>query len=241
MDCFALGGFLLGQDDVGVLISKHEALMEKWNLSGPLHSTKIRGKRGHFAWLGLDSGREAEFLTDLEKMVLELPVIGIACTIDRPGYVARYAEAYEQPWRLCKTAFAILIERSVRFVERKGGWLEVFFEQSGRREDRDLLGYAKALKSEGMPFQGPNAQQYESLSPEVFSDRIVGEPQRITKKVPMAQIADLVLYPIAKGGYDAAYGPYRKLMDHGRIIDAILPADDRARFGCKYSCFDGQK
>ncbi len=57
----------------------------------------------------------------------------------------------------------------------------------------------------------------------------------------MAQVADLVLYPIAKGGYDETYGPYVQMMEAGRIIDADLSAEDRPFLGVKYSCFDQQK
>ena len=54
----------------------------------------------------------------------------------------------------------------------------------------------------------------------------------------MLQIADLYLYPMAKAGYDRSYRPYRALMEAGRLIDAILPAEDRPMLGIKYNCFE---
>ena len=54
----------------------------------------------------------------------------------------------------------------------------------------------------------------------------------------MLQIADLYLYPIAKGGYDPTYRPYVELMEAGRLIDAKFNEADRPLLGIKYSCFD---
>jgi hypothetical protein len=57
----------------------------------------------------------------------------------------------------------------------------------------------------------------------------------------MMQIADLVLYPMVKGGYDQSYRPYAKLIEAARIIDAELDPGDRPNLGVKYSCFDHKK
>jgi hypothetical protein len=241
MDHFALGGILVDEKEIGSLIDGHRALLERWYLTTPLHSTKIRGRRGAFAWLGEDEKTEAEFLADLEGTLLTLPVYGIACVIDRAGYRARYAEKFPEPWLLCKTAFAILVERSVKYAQRCGAQLEIYFEQAGKAEDRAIESYVKALKTEGMPFDLGSSSSYQGLTPEDFKGTIVGEPNRITKKVPMAQIADMLLYPIVKGGYDESYGPYCKLVGAKRLIDAQWPEADLPKCGIKYSCFDGKK
>src|SRR5260370_17609008 len=125
MDYFALGGILIHEDKIGALIGAHRALTMKWHVTAPLHSTKIRGHRDAFAWLGKDASKASDFLGDLEAMILGLPIISIACVIDRPGYVARYAERYKQPWLLCKTAFAILVERAAKYALRCGAQLEI--------------------------------------------------------------------------------------------------------------------
>jgi hypothetical protein len=240
-DCFALGGILIAEEGIAPLLEAHAGLVKKWGLSNPLHSTKIRGRRDAFAWLGTDADRETEFLNDLETMILNLPIKGLACVVDRPGYVARYSERYPQPWLLCKTAFAILVERAAKYALRSNGRLQIFFEQAGKTEDRDVLKYARSLETEGMPFDPQSSKEYDVLRPDDFKAVIIGQPNRITKKVPMAQIADLVLYAMAKGGYDSTYRPYAKLIAAGCIIDAELKPEEKPLLGVKYSCLGPPK
>lgn len=74
-------------------------------------------------------------------------------------------------------------------------------------EDRDLIDYARSLKADGMPFDENNSAAYASLRAEDFREIVRGEPRGRTKATPMIQIADFVLYPMAKGGYDPSYRP----------------------------------
>ncbi|TCP73972.1 uncharacterized protein DUF3800, partial [Rhizobium sp. PP-CC-2G-626] len=115
--------------------------------------------------------------------------------------------------------------------------LGVFFEECSKHEDRELIQYTKALKSDGMPFGNQPSGNYAALSPEDFRRIVMGEPKRRTKKTPMIQVADLILYPMAKGGYEPTYKPYVDLMAAGKLIDALLPPQDRPSLGIKYSCF----
>jgi hypothetical protein len=241
MDHFALGGILIHEEKIGALITAHHAFTAKWNVTAPLHSTRIRGRRGAFAWLGKDANQEEAFLGELEAMILALPITSIACVIDRPGYVARYAERYGQPWLLCKTAFAILTERAAKYASRCGARLQIYFEESGQHEDRDIQSYARALENEGMPFDAASSSAYQGLRPDDFKAIIIGQPNRVTKNVPMMQVADLVLYPMVKGGYDRSYRPYARLMEAARIIDAELQSEERPNLGVKYGCFDRKK
>ena len=76
MDYFAFGGALIHEDDVGAVIAAHAGIVHRWGLTGPLHSTKICGRRTHFSWLNRDKSREAAFMIDLEQTILDLPIIG---------------------------------------------------------------------------------------------------------------------------------------------------------------------
>ena len=239
MDCFGLGGVLIDREDLDRVWNAHREFCNAWGITYPLHSYEIRGGRGNFSWLK-NPERAVEFLPELERFLVSLPVMGIAAIIHRPGYVARYAERYEgRPWRMDKTAFSILIERSAKYARSKGRRLRVFFERSGKQEDRDLVSFMKGLKAEGMPFDGDNAAAYRGLEAGEFSELVLGEPKGRTKKTPMLQIADLYLYPMAKAGYDAGYKPYLALMRAGRLIDSGLSSEHRPLLGIKYSCFDG--
>lgn len=239
MDCFGLGGVLIREEDIDLIFKSHKAFCAQWEIDYPLHSTKIRGGQGKFGWLRKPDNA-ASFLPALEAWLLSLPIISIACAVHRPGYVERYKNEYqERLWFMCKTAYSILIERAAKYAEREGRKLEVYFEQAGKKEDRDILAYTKELKQEGAPFASATSDGYEPFGAEDFRRIVLGEPRQRTKKTPMVQIADLVLYPIAKGRYDPTYRPYLKLMEGGKLIDCLIAEEDRATLGIKYSCFDG--
>jgi Protein of unknown function (DUF3800) len=239
MDWFALGGVLIDQDDVGKAIDLHRAFIDAWGMDYPLHSTKIRGRRKEFSWLGRDEARATRFYTELRALLVNAPVLGIACVIDRPGYNERYREKYgDDRWLMCKTAYSIVVERALKFVRRKGAALEVFYEEAGKEEDRNLLDYHKALKASGMPFDKGRSAEYGSLGPEEFQESLLGDPTRLTKKSSLIQMADLYIYPLVKAGYDDRYRPYLDLAEAGRVIDAVLQEEDRTSMGIKYSCFD---
>jgi hypothetical protein len=241
MDCFALGGIIVDEDDVSAILERHAAFCREWGLTYPLHSTKIRGRRNNFAWLGKDKATRDRFYSGLDALILDLPIVSIACVIHRPGYSDRYADKYPEPWMLCQTAFSILVERSCKFVRQRDGKLEVFFEESGKIEDRALIAYMKAMKADGMPFLGPDAANYDGLGPADFQSLVLGDPRRVTKQVPMIQVADIVLYAMAKGGYDPSYRPFLDLHTSKRIIDQHVDQSAIRLEGVKYSCFENVK
>lgn len=238
MDCFGFGGILVHKEHIGTVWDAHRKFCDDWNIGYPLHSHEIRGGRGNFRWLK-NPEQAVEFLPALSQFLMELPVLGIGAIVHRPGYVARYREKFSgSPWKMDKTAFMILIERSAKYARSQGRRLRVFFEESGKSEDRDILAFMKELKRDGLPFDGSNSEAYRGLSAEEFRELVLGEPKRRSKNTPMLQIADLYLYPIAKGGYDPEYRSYKEMMSAGRLIDATLAPQDRAMLGIKYSCFD---
>ncbi|MDR4483188.1 MAG: DUF3800 domain-containing protein [Nitrospirales bacterium] len=242
MDCFGLGGFLLKEEDIPELRKKHQTFCEKWSINYPLHSQSIRGGRNQFGWLRQTPEKAFLFYSELNELLLDLPLIGIACVIDRPGYVARYKTKYPASlWYMCKTAFSILVERSAKFADEQARQLEIVFEGSGPKEDRDIKAYLRELKKIGNPFSQETSEGYTPLTAEDYRRIILGEPHQKSKKIPMLQIADLVLYPIAKGGYDRNYKPYKELLEGGKLIDKFFAEDHLLFRGIKYSCFDRQK
>lgn len=240
MDCFALGGVLIREEDIDHIFQSHKAFCAEWQIDYPLHSSRIRGGQGKFGWLKKPENA-GSFFPAIEDFLLSLPIVSIACVIHRPGYVARYKDHYQDRlWYMCRTAFSILIERSAKFAHEQGRKLEVFYEMSGKKEDEDIVRYMRELKRDGSPFNQKTSQDYTPLTPEDYRHIVLGEPRQKTKKTPMIQVADLVLYPMAKGGYQLTYRPYKKLKEGGKLIDSLLPDDLVPVCGIKYSCFDDQ-
>ncbi len=240
MDWFALGGILVKDNDVQTVVRKHQLFLQKWNIDYHLHSTKIRGHHGKFAWLSKEENSKL-FYPELGQFLVSLPVIGIACVIHRPGYVMRYKEKYnDRLWYMCKTTFSILVERAAKYVDKQDGQLEIIFEGSGKKEDSDIIQYLRELKKGGNPFNPSTSKDYRPFTADDYSRIIIGEPKRKTKANPLLQIADLMLYPMAKSGYQSEYQPFKELMKHNKIIDCVIPPEERPFMSVKYSCFDGR-
>ena len=240
MNCFALGGILFEKQNTADLIESYIGFREKWNITYPLHSNSIRLRKENFTWLaGLSPPMAAEFFSDIERMLHSQPFFAIACVIHRPGYNDRYTKIYgDKRWMLCKTAYSIVVERASKYAMRNQLQLRVHFEESGKREDRDLLGYHRELKKNGMPFRMDNSSKYRPLNPEDFRKTMLGDPERHRKMSPFCQLADLVLYPIARAKYTPEYRPYRFLKHANKLIDGAVLPEEVATVGIKYSCFD---
>jgi hypothetical protein len=133
----------------------------------------------------------------------DAPVMGIACVVDRPGYRARYLEKYQQqPWMLCKTAFSIVLERAAKFARTEERKLRVHPERCNKAEDGMLRGYYLDLKANGSPFAAATSEKYGPLSQPELNETLY-ELDFKFKSSPMAQLADLYLWPICMGGYHA--------------------------------------
>lgn len=239
-DWFSLGGVLISERDEDVARSQIAAFKERWKQIGsaPLHSVDIRNRSGKFRWLlSLSAEQKDAFFSDLDRVVAELPVIGLACVIDRPGYNHRYFPKYgRQRWSLCKTAFTVLVERGVKYAIDHGAKLRVLPEKCSRKDDRKLLSYFNDLKANGHPFDGDNANKYAPLTAEQYRGTLY-EFKLKEKSSPLAQVADLFLWPMSVGGYHRSNRTYSWLLDNQKLMDCLYP-DDVATRGIKYSCFD---
>jgi hypothetical protein len=237
-DWFALGGVLVKEEDEAEARELRSEFCERWGIDYPLHSSDIRFKTNDFGWLKQTHPKEQErFYSELEQMILAMPVLGLACVIDRPGYNHRYLEKYgRQRWSLCKTAFSVLVERSVKLAIKEGRRLRVLPERADPGSDAKLKGYYEALRSNGMPFERGGDAKYSPLAALDFQ-RTLLEFRPKFKSSPMVQIADLYLYPICRNGY-RPYRPFEALSGAGKLIDCVLPDEDVGVLGIKYSCFD---
>ena len=239
-DWFALGGILIDDELIDGAKAQVAAFKSRWpQINGaPLHSYEIRGKHENFTWLGQDAHVRHQFLTELEQLLFQLPVVGFACVIDRPGYNARYREKYgRQQWRLCKTAFEVVVERAVKYSVERERKLRVYIERSSKSDDTLMRGYYNKLKEQGHSFNPDTSAVYNPLGSTDFAGTLY-EFRAKEKSSALMQIADLYLWPMCIGGYDEGNRAYSALMDAGKLIDCHLPPEQIAERGIKYSCFD---
>lgn len=238
-DWFGLGGFLIKEEDEAHAKAMHSRFCEKWGISYPLHSVKIRHKSGNFAWLAqLNQAKLREFFSDLDEMMSEIPVICNACVIDRPGYYRRYFDRFgRQRWHLCKSAFSILAERTAKFATLHERRVKVFVEETDRASDRRILQYFREMRDSGMPFDRKNSDKYGPMSTEHLRFRLLDIAFK-KKTSPMIQLADLLLYPMCRAPYDGLYAPMKTLRSKGRLIEAHLDESQREHMGIKLYCFE---
>ncbi|WP_084306005.1 DUF3800 domain-containing protein [Bradyrhizobium sp. ARR65] len=210
-DWFALGGVLVNDTDEHAARELHAAFCRKWGLTCPIHSVEVRARTRNFLWLERRPKRNQDiFYEDLYQLKKAMPVVGLACVIDRPGYNARYREKYgRQRWSLCKSAFTISVERAAKYARSLDCRLRVLPERCNKTEDRILKGYYNDLKTAGPPFDPTTSEKYRPLSAEEFRKTLLEFDPKM-KTSPMAQLADLYLWPICMGGYNADNRPYRR-------------------------------
>ena len=171
-DWFALGGVVVQESDIEPANQTIDTFRRRWHEMGgaPLHSVEIRNRHDSFHWLETATPeRHRQFMTELTALVVGLPVLVLACVIDRPGYNARYAERYgTQRWQLCKTAFTIAVERAAKYAQMHRGRLRVYVERSDRKTEGRLKSYYEMLRTEGLPFDFESSAKHAPLSRDDF-------------------------------------------------------------------------
>jgi len=138
---------------------------------------------------------------------------------------------------LCKTAFAIAVERSAKYARSKGAKLRVYIEKGDAETDRRARNYYDELRGNGMPFSSSTSGKYAPLTANELEETLYDFKAK-AKSSPMVQFADLYVWPMAFGGYNKDLRPYQRLIGDKKIIDCHLAADDVMHLGCKYSCFE---
>lgn len=236
-DFFALGGILIDEAQEGAARIAYDKFCERWRIDYSLHSVDIRHKTGAFSWLSaLDKVTLGRFYESLHGLLKDSKSWTLGCVIHRPGYNARYKELYKhQRWQLCKTAFCIAVERAVRIALERRSRLRVLVERCNEKEDRRLRSYYDALRVNGPPFDAKRSAPYGPLGPDTFSG-VLYEFRPKMKSSPMMQLADLALYPIARGKYEPTYKAYMRRDE--LIADCHFSPEELPSRGVKYSCFD---
>lgn len=239
-DWFALGGILIDDENIPFANELIESFRARWPQLGdsPLHSYEIRGKHENFTWLGLDHDVCRQFIAELHELLVALPVVALACVIDRPGYNHRYLQKYgHERWSLCKTAFDVVVERATKYANQRERKLRIFVERSSKADDAVMRGYYNNLKSKGHSFDPNTSSAYNPLTPIDYSNTLYDFKSK-SKSSKLMQVADLYLWPMCIGGYDEGNRAYTALMSAGKLIDCHLPDELISERGIKYSCFD---
>lgn len=238
---FAIGGVLLERDDEKFVASKVSSFKQRWGINDnvPLHGSEIRSKKKNFSWLGKLSQAEQEcFMADLSDTITKLPIIVHACVVSRTGYLERYLDRYgTNTWEMMKSAFTILTERSAKYASKHDGSIMIYYEEAGEKEDRLIQKYFSELRSSGHPFNTTKASQYDPLSSEQLSQYLRGIEGK-KKSNPILQVADLCLYPIARGKDNPGDRAYQSLKTNEVLVDSQLEPDELTSLGIKYYCFD---
>lgn len=238
-DWFSLGGIMINEEDEPIARELHAKFCARWSITDPLHSSEIRTRTKKFRWLrSLTPAEFTEFMEDLSNTLVAMPVLGHACVVDRPGYDKRYRELYGRGvWLLCKTAFTVITERAAKIARSQGRVLRVFPESGDPTANPKIEAYYQEMKTVGMPFSMQTSEKYRPLTKDELAETLYSFRFKF-KSSPMAQLADLYLYPICRGCYEPVYRPFTILREHNRLIDCILPATDVPHLGIKTSCFD---
>lgn len=240
---FALGGVLVKRVDEEIIEHNVAKFKKRWNTNisqdTPLHGNEIRSKKKRFAWLGKISEQERNnFMEDLTETITSLPIIVHACVVSRTGYHNRYLNKYGiNTWEMMRSAFSILIERSVKYVTNYDESLMIYYEEAGKREDNLLKKYFKEIREDGHPFDANNASKYLPLDGNQISERLRGIEGK-KKSNAILQIADLCLYPVARGKDSPENQAYLALKESQVLIDSLLSIEDVESQGVKYYCFD---
>ena len=238
---FALGGVLVKRVDEVKIEQAVVDFKQRWKivLDTPLHGNEIRSRKRKFAWLGkLSKQQSNNFMEDLSTTITSLPIIVHACVVSRQGYHNRYLEKYgDNTWEMMKSAFSILVERSVKFVGDLDESIMIYYEKAGKKEDRLLKQYFNEIRESGHPFDINNASKYSPLSAEQISKCLRGIEEK-SKSNPILQIADLCLYPVAKGKDKPEDKAYVALKENSLLVDSRLSSEEIKSRGIKYYCFD---
>lgn len=138
---------------------------------------------------------------------------------------------------LCKTAFAIVVERAVKHAQTRNRKLRIYLERSSKADDATVQSYYKALKENGHCFDPETSAKYAPATGTDYQQTLY-EFRTKAKSSRLMQIADLYLWPICMGGYTAENRAYRGLMQAGKLIEHLLLPEEVSILGSKYSCFD---
>ncbi|WP_433908764.1 DUF3800 domain-containing protein [Sphingomonas yabuuchiae] len=239
-DWFAFGGFIIRREDEEAAKWARDEVARRLDVRHPFHITDMLAEAKKFSFLQRKTEKERlAFWAEYQEFLADLPVMGLGCVIDRPGYAARgYVEKHpETKWLLCRSAFDIVVERAVKYAIREDRRLRIVFE-SDAPFDPIVKSYFANLKQNGLEFDAANSGKYNPLTKDDFAKTLTTIESR-PKSNRLLQVADSYIYAIARGKYHKQFSMWRQLCDAQRIANFALGGDAAAikAMGIKYYCF----
>lgn len=236
---FGIGGILVRAADKPRIEVAMAALRGRWPQIGdqPFRSYDIRNRSGRFRWLAdLEEGELQAFYDDLSNMIASQPIVVLGCVVHRPGYNERYLKKYgSRRWKLCKTAFHIAVERAAKYVCHHEGRMRVYVERSDKATEQQLKSYYEAMREVGAPFSQQTSEKYHPMPVDALRPTLLEFGVK-TKESNLMQLADLVLWPICRGGYVPEDRAYQLLQSKQLLLDSHC-TQENGLLGIKYFCF----
>ncbi len=198
-----------------VLFPALEQLKRRFFASHPddpvvLHRKELVNKKPPFQSL-LDPVVEAAFNRDILNLLATLDYIVFTVVIDKLEQKTRYTTWRYDPYHYC---LAVLVERYVRCLERKGAMGDVMAESRGGKEDTRLKRSFERIYSDGTEFVAPALIQAQLTSKQL-------KVKLKSANIAGLQLADLIAHPSYRAV--CCYHSRQALSDNfGGKIAAIL-------------------
>lgn len=152
-----------------------------------LHRKELVNKKPPFTSLR-DIDTEKRFNRDILKMIRETEYEVLTVVIDKLRHKQRYTVWRYDPYHYC---LAILLERYVLWLERKGQIGDVMAESRGGKEDRRLKNSFQKVYDAGTDYIFP-----DQIQSRLTSKQLKVKPKSIN--VAGLQLADLIAHPAFK-------------------------------------------
>jgi Protein of unknown function (DUF3800) len=230
---FSLTGVIVDLDDIRDSIHPQmAALKEKYFDSHPddpvvFHRKEMLNARRHFQALQ-DNGLRQRFDEELLNLLAMWEYTVISVCLDKKKHRETYTVWRYDPYHYC---LAILLERFVYFLNRRGRRGDALAESRGGKEDRRLKAAYERLWTQGTDFVSPDQFQQvltsKQLKMKTKADNIAG-----------LQLADLLAHPSRneilkeQGLLERAVPPFA-----ARVVEVLQRKYDRREgkpFGKKF-------
>jgi hypothetical protein len=237
---FGLGGVIVNRSEEAAIRRLIRQFKGEWTIDEktPLHGAEIRTMKDRFHWLSkLPKEDLVRFKTGIMELVMSMPIIVHGCIVDRERYYNRFYKTYERStWNMRKSAAAILLERSVKFVRSVGGnSLSVYFELCGNAEDNIFKTAYTELRDQGHPFNKANAEKYAPLDATEAAGLLSEKPFGRKKDNELLQVADLCLFPLATSRNGKPNKAFERFMSDKKLVDTLV--GDSTTW-VKFYCFE---